>query len=153
MAADASSTPKKTKKAQAQPKAKPRKSVAKAPKLSARVLFWRRALRWMALGLRIVGVGIAVGALIAYLAGLFVSNSLTALTLEVEHIWYLSHSFSLDLFQVFIERKLFFWLPNPTDPWFNVVRPVLFQTPLTLAAVGGVLFAFGWGIGRIVRVP
>ena len=133
-------------------KAKPKsRAKAKGPKLSESDLFWRKVLRWVALALRIVGVVILVKALIAYIAGIFVSNPITALTLEIEHIWFLAHSFSLDLFQVFIERKLFFWLPNPTDPWFNVIRPILFQTPLTVAAVGAVLFGFGWGIGRIVR--
>ena len=134
----------------AKAKTKPR-AKAKGPKLTERDLFWRKVLRWDALVLRVVGIIIVVKALIAYVAGIFVSNPITALTLEIEHIWFLAHSFSLDLFQVFIERKLFFWLPNPTDPWFNVIRPILFQTPLTIAAVGGVLFGFGWGIGRIVR--
>lgn len=132
-------------------KATARSKQAKPPKLTPRDLFWRRVLRWLARGLQAVGAVTLLVALVAYGAGLFVANPLTALTLEVEHIWYLSHSFSLDLFQVFIERKLFFWLPNPTDPWFNVVRPILFQMPITLAAVGGVLLGFGWGIGRIVR--
>ena len=153
MAAAASSASKKktTKTAATKPRAQRARS--KPPKLSPRDVFWRRVLQWLALGLSIFGAVTLLVAMVAYVVGIAVSSPLTALTLEVEHIWFLAHNFSLDLFQVLIERKLFFWLPNPTDPWFNVVRPILFQTPLTLAAVGAVSFGFGWGIGRIVRLP
>ena len=129
------------------------KSRAKGPKLSRRDIIVRRGLSWLALGLWIVGIASLAVALVAYGVGIFISNPITALTLEIMDIWYLAHNFSLDLFQVLIERKLIFWLPNPTDPWFNVVRPVLFQMPVTVAAFGGVLLGLGWGIGRIVRVP
>ena len=129
------------------------KTRPKSPKLSRRDVIVRRGLSWLALVLRIVGIASLALGLVAYGGGIFIANPMTALTLEIIDIWYLTHNFSLDLFQVFIERKLFFWLPNPTDPWFNVVRPILFQTPVTVAAVGGALLGLGWGIGRIVRLP
>ena len=113
----------------------------------------RLGLSWIALVLRIVGIASLALGLVAYGVGIFIANPVTALTLEIIDIWYLAHNFSLDLFQVFIERKLFFWLPNPTDPWFNVVRPILFQMPVTVAVVGAALLGLGWGIGRIVRLP
>jgi len=139
--------------AAASPAAPKSRARAKGSEMTKGDKFWRATLRWIARILRYVGVLIIALAVVAYVAGLFVANPIDALTREVEYVWYTLHSFSLDLFQVFIERKVFFWLSNPTDPWFNVVRPILFQTPLALATIGAVLFGFGWGIGRIVRLP
>ena len=127
------------------------RSRSRAAELSAGEKWFRGALRVLGWVLTVVGVLAALIALVAYVAGVFISNPVTALTMAIEQIWFLVHSFSLDLFQVFIERKLFFWLPNPTDPWFNVIRPILFQTPITLFAVGAVSLGFGWGLRRILR--
>lgn len=134
-------------------KAAPRKAepAPKAAALTPTQLRFRRALWVLGWVLTLVGGLTILLSLIAYGAGVYISNPVTALTMAVEQIWFLVHSFSLDLFQVLIERKLFFWLPNPTDPWFNVVRPILFQSPITLFAVGGVSLGFGWGLRRILR--
>ena len=128
-----------------------KRSRSRSAELSPAEKGFRRALRVLGWVLTLVGVLTALIGLIAYVAGIFISNPVTALTMAIEQIWFLVHSFSLDLFQVFIERKLFFWLPNPTDPWFNVIRPILFQTPITLFAVGAVSLGFGWGLRRILR--
>ena len=147
--AKTTTSPKATKAAKAAPrKAEP---APKAAALTPTQLRFRRALWVLGWVLTLVGGLTILLSLIAYGAGVYISNPVTALTMAVEQIWFLVHSFSLDLFQVLIERKLFFWLPNPTDPWFNVVRPILFQSPITLFAVGGVSLGFGWGLRRILR--
>ena len=147
--AKTTASPKATKAAKAAPrKAEP---APKAAALTPTQLRFRRALWVLGWVLTLVGGLTILLSLIAYGAGVYISNPVTALTMAVEQIWFLVHSFSLDLFQVLIERKLFFWLPNPTDPWFNVVRPILFQSPITLFAVGGVSLGFGWGLRRILR--
>ncbi len=154
MAAASSSSPKAKAKPKSSPAKKPRTAstrAKKAPVMSEGVLFWRRALRWLSRGLMVAGGATFVLGLVGFIVGLFVAGPLTALTYDLQTIWFHAHSFSLDLFQVLIERKLFFWLPSPGDAWFNVVRPILWRTPVQLLVGGGVVSGFGWGIWRVLR--
>ena len=109
-----------------------------------------RLLGWLALGIQGLGLlGLALS-VIAFLIGLVLGPA-QVLGASVDEIWFQTNAFSLDLFQVFIERKLFFWLPNPTDPWFNVIRPILFRRPVTIALAAIIVFALGRVLQRVSR--
>ena len=118
---------------------------AVGPSLRGRLLGW---LALVILGLGLLGLALSVN---AFLIGLVVLGPAQALGASIDEIWFQTNAFSLDLFQVFIERKLFFWLPNPTDPWFNVIRPILFRRPVTVALAAIVIFALGRVLRRVSR--
>ena len=112
-----------------------------APSLLGRVM---TALALGVQGLGLLGLALAV---IAFLIGIVVLGPAQIFAATVDEIWFYTNPYSLDLFQVFIERNLFFWLPTPTDPWFNVIRPLLFLRPVTIGLAAVILFA----VGRILR--
>lgn len=110
-----------------------------------------RLLGWLALAIQGLGLLGLVLSVIAFMIGVVVLGPAQVLGASVDEIWFQTNAFSLDLFQVFIERKLFFWLPNPTDPWFNVIRPILFRRPVTIALAAIIVFALGRVLQRVSR--